>query len=136
MKIARTILMVVLMAGWAAAQCGHAMGSDDKGKQGSADHKMSCCCCGKDMAKGGMRCGAKDAPKADEKGAAKSEAKSEDGRMAGGMGCCAKMNKNKDAAGAMGCCAKMGKDGAAGMSCGAKKDDAAKTETLPAEKMK
>ena len=102
------------------------MGADEKGKKDSpaaAEPKkeMSCGCC-KDMAKkDSMKCGAQDAPKADEKGAAKSEAKSEGGAMAGG---------------GMSCCAKMGKDAAGGMSCGGKKDDTAKSETLPGEKMK
>ena len=117
-KLARLVLMLLLVASWAVAQSAPA---DDKGKADSsaaAEHKhgeqaaMSCACC-KDMAK-------KDGMKADNKDAAKSEAKSE-GMTAGG---------------GMGCCAKMGKDGAGGMSCGSKKDDAAKTETLPAEKMK
>jgi len=132
MKLARLVLMLFLVAGWAAAQCGAPATAapdktNDKGKEASsaaAEHKdgehkaMSCGCC-KDMAKkDGMKAETKDAPKAGDKDAAKSEG----GMMAGGMDCCAKMGKDKDAAGG-------------GMSCG-KKDDAAKTETLPAEKMK
>jgi len=112
MKLARLVLMMFLVAGWAAAQCGgQAMGSDEKGKKDSsaaAEHKhgegMSCCCC-KDMAK-----------KAADKDAAKSEAKSEGGMMAGGMGCCAKMGKD-----------------AGGMKCGGGSD--AKPAT-PEQKMK
>ena len=115
MRFARTVLMLLLMTGWAAAQCGgHAMGSDEKGKKDSATaghQAMSCCCCknmGKDAAKTG-------AAKAGDKDAAKSEAKSEDGMMAGGMACCAKM----------------GKDGG-GMKCGGSDS---KAET-PEQKMK
>ena len=90
MRFARTVLMLLLMTGWAAAQCGgHAMGSDEKGKKDSATaghQAMSCCCC-KNMSKDAAKTGA---AKAGDKDAAKSEAKSEGGMMAGGMACCAK----------------------------------------------
>jgi hypothetical protein len=137
MKLARLVLMLFLVAGWAAAQSGAPAAADDKGKKDSAaaaepkdgEHAgMSCGCC-KDMAKkdadnkDAMQAGAKDASKAGDKDAAKSEAKSEGGMMAGGMGCCAKMGKDKDAAGG-------------GMSCGGGKKDDSKSGTLPEEKMK
>jgi hypothetical protein len=130
--------MVFLVAGWAAAQSGtQATTADDKSKKDSAavaEHKdgehagMSCGCC-KDMAKkdadnkDAMQADTKDVSKAGDKEAAKSEAKAEGGMMAGGMSCCAKMGKDKDAAGG-------------GMKCGGgKKDDGAKAET-PEQKMK
>ena len=136
MKLARLVLMMFLVAGWASAQAGAQAtsapdNSNDKGKQDSAaaEHKhgegkaMSCGCC-KDMAKkDGMKSEAKDASKAADKDAAKSEAKSEGGMMAGGMDCCAKMGKDKDAAGG-------------GMSCGGDKKDDAKSGALPEEKVK
>jgi hypothetical protein len=134
MKLARLIVIMFLVASWAVAQSAAPAAADDKGKKdasATAEHKhgeqaaMSCGCC-KDMAKkDGMKADAKDASKAGDKDAgkseAKSEAKSEGGMMAGGMDCCAKMGKDKEAAGG-------------GMSCG-KKDDAAKAET-PEQKMK
>jgi hypothetical protein len=143
MKLARLVLMLFLVAGWAAAQCGAPATAapdkaNDKGKKDSAaaaehkdgEHKeMSCGCC-KNMgkkdadAKDGMKAGTKDASKAGDKDAAKSEAKSEGGMMAGGMDCCAKMGKDKDASGG-------------GMKCGGgKKDDGSKSGTLPEQKMK
>ena len=138
MKLARLVLMLFLAVGWTAAQCGgQAAAAGDKDKKDSAattahkdgEHKgMSCGCC-KNM-------GMKDADKKDaaapasDKDAAKSEAKSEgaksegpksEGMMAGGMGCCASMGKDKDKA-------------AAGMKCGGSSDS--KSETLPEQKMK
>ena len=88
MKLARLVLMLFLVAGWAAAQSAPASSADTDKKDSTAvaEHKeMSCCCC-KNMSH-------KDA---NHKDAAKSEAKAE-----GGMGCCAKMGK--DAAGGMKC---------------------------------
>ena len=93
-KFARLVLMLFLVASWAAAQSAAPAAADDKGKADSsaaAEHKhgepaaMSCACC-KDMAK-------------------------KDGMKADGMDCCAKMGKDKDAAGG-------------GMSCGKKDDAA------------
>ena len=114
MKLARLVLMLFLVAGWAVAQSGAPASSGDTGKKDSsaaAEHKgMSCCCC-KNMSH-------KDA---DHKDAAKSEAKSEGGMMAGGMGCCASMGKDKDKAGA-------------GMKCGGGSDS--KSEAMPEQKMK
>ena len=110
---------------------GHAMGADEKGKKDSsmaAEQKkeMSCGCCKNMMAKkDGMKADNKDAMKDGDKDGAKSEAKSE-----------APKPEGMKAGGGMGCCASMGKDAAGGgMSCG-QKNDAAKSETLPAEKMK
>ena len=129
MRLVRLVLMMFLVAGWAAAQCGgQATASGDKSKKDSptaAEKKeMSCGCC-KDMGKkdaehkDAMKADHKDASKAGDKDAAKSEAKSE-----GGMGCCAKMGKDKDASGG-------------GMKCGGgKKDDGSKSGTLPEQKMK
>lgn len=114
MKLARLVLMLFLVAGWAAAQCGaQTTAAGDKGKKDAA-------------AKDAMKADTKDASKAGEKDAAKSEAKSDGGMMAGGMGCCAKMGKDKD------------KDAAGGgMSCGGgKKDEDAESGTLPEQKMK
>jgi len=137
MKLARLVLMVFLVAGWAPAQAGAPATAapdkaNDKGKTDSsaaaehkdAEHKgMSCGCCKdmgkKDAAKDAMKAGNKDASKAGDKAAAKSEG----GMMAGGMACCAKMGKDKDAVGG-------------GMSCGGKKDDDSKSGTLPEQKMK
>lgn len=129
-KLVRLVLMLSLVAGWAAAQSGTTAAADDKGKKDSsaaAEHKhgeqaaMSCGCCKEMAKKDGMKAETKDASKAGDKDAAKSEAKPEGGMMAGGMDCCAKMDKDKGAAGG-------------GMSCG-KKDDAAKAETTE-QKMK
>ena len=127
MKLARLVLMFFLVAGWAAAQCGgQATASGDKGKKdpsAAAEHKeMSCGCC-KDMGKkdadnkDAMKADNKAASKSSDKDAAKSEAKPE-----AGMGCCAKMGKDKDAAGG-------------GMSCGGKKAEDSKSGTLPEQKM-
>lgn len=125
MKLVRMVLMLFLLAGWAAAQCGgHAMG-DEKGKKdsASAEHKAMCCCCCKNMSKHDAKAGDKDA--------AKPEAKSEGGTMAGGMGCCATMSKGKDAAGGgMSCCANMA---GGAMKCGG---SATKSEGMPEQKMK
>lgn len=145
MKLARLVLMLFLVAGWAAAQCGAPATAapdkaNDKGKKDSsatAEHKdgehkeMSCGCCknmgkkdadNKDAMKADMKAGTKDASKAGDKDAAKSEAKSGGGMMAGGMNCCAKMGKDKDTAGG-------------GMSCGGGKKDDSKSGTLPEQKM-
>ena len=145
MKLSRLVWVLFLMVGWAAAQCGPpATTSDDKSKKDSSataahkdgEHKgMSCGCCknmGKKDAdhKDAMQADDKDAAKSADKDAAKSEAKSEgaksggaksEGMMAGGMGCCAGMGKDKDKAGA-------------GMKCGGSSDS--KAETLPDQKMK
>ena len=119
MKLARLALMLFLVAGWAAAQCGgQAMATDDKGKKDSAtaEHKaMSCCCC-KHMGK--HDADSKDASQAGDKDAAKSQAKSGGGMMAGGMACCAKM----------------GKDAAGGIKCGG--GSQSKSEAMPEQKMK
>lgn len=131
MKLARLVLMMFVVAGWAGAQCGgQATAAGDKGKDSSAaaeKKEMSCGCC-KDMgkkdadSKEAAKSGNKDASLAGDKDAAKSEAKAEGGIMASGMACCAKMGKDKD------------KDASGGgMSCG-KKDDA-KAGT-PEQKMK
>ena len=131
MKLARLILMLFLVAGWSAAQCGPpAMGSDEKGKKDSAaaaePKEMSCGCC-KNMGKKGAdnkdaaKADNKDAAKSSEKDVAKSEgkseaAKSEGGMMAGGMGCCGG-----------------GKMGGSAMKCGGGSDSKAET---PEQKMK
>ena len=108
MKLARLVLMLFLMTAWAAAQTGAPASTDKKDSPAPAGkNAMSCCCC-QHMAH------------AADKDAAKSEAKSEGGMMAGGMGCCAKMGQDKGAAG--------------GMSCG-KNDDSPKADT-PEQKMK
>ena len=129
MKLARLVLVMFLVAGWAEMQCSaQTTAADDKGKKDSsatAEHKdgehkeMSCGCCknmGKKDADHQDAMGDdKDGSMAGDKDAAKSEAKAE-----GGMGCCSKMGKDKDAT------------GGGGMSCG-KKDDKAGT---PEQKMK
>jgi hypothetical protein len=111
MKLARLVLMLFLVAGWAAAQSGTTAATEKSTKDSAAKPMaMSCGCC-KDMAN-------KDGVKAGAMGCCAKMAKDKD--AAGGMGCCAKMAKGKDAAG-MACCAKMGKDkDAAGMGCCAK----------------
>ena len=131
MKLARLVLMLFLVAGWAAAQCGApAMGSDEKGKKDSpaaAEEKgMSCGCCKNMVKKDGDH---KDAAApASDKEAAKSEAKSEDAKSEG-------PKSEGTMAGGMGCCASMGKDKAgAGMKCGGGSE--IKSETLPDQKMK
>ena len=105
-KLARMVLMLLLVAGWAAAQSAAPASSADTGKKDStatAEHKqMSCCCCQNMSHK-----------HAEHKDTAKSEGKSEDGTMAGGMACCAKM----------------GKDAAGGMKCGGGSES--KSEAMP-----
>ena len=132
MKLARLVLMMFLVAGWTAAQSGAPASSADTGKKDSAaaaEHKgMSCGCC-KNMAKqdaghkDAAKSADKDAAESGDKDAAKSEAKSEgaksEGMMAGGMGCCAGMGKDK---------------AGAGMKCGGGSDS--KSEALPDQKMK
>jgi hypothetical protein len=159
-KFARLVLVLFLVASWAAAQSAAPAAADDKSTKdapAAAEHKhgdaaaMSCPCC-KDMAKKGaenkdgmkaeaMDCCAKMGKDKDAAGMCAKMDKDKD--AAGGMcakmdkdkdaaGMCAKMEKDKNAAGGMDCCAKMAAGG--GMGCG-KKDDAAKPET-PEQKMK